>query len=159
MSTALPKSKVEEAIARLPKDLRDKARKMFHKTMPYRHGSETYARKHPELAVSASEKAFFYKLRRAGCSFREIEEIGHLYPNSGNDAYRIYHQYEDERKGKGRLSKQKPRHSKTELRSFVKAYAEQRKPKQVIAEFKEIIAVLSSKKKASISSATAAAVS
>ncbi len=98
MSTALPKEKVEQAINRLRPELRRLARRWFHRTWNgspfYRHGSDAFARKYPEMEVTPEQRALMFELQQEGCSYREIEEIMHLYPNSGNDAYRCVKQHE-----------------------------------------------------------------
>lgn len=98
-STALPKEKVEQAIDRLQPDLRRLARRWFHRThdgqpYPYRHSSEQHARQNPDFGVTNEQRALMFELKSEGCSFREIEEIMHLYPESGNDAYRAVKHWE-----------------------------------------------------------------
>jgi len=150
MSTALPKDKVEQTIDRLRPELRRIARRWFHRTLNgdpfYRHGSDAFARKHPEFAVTPEQRAFMYELQQEGCSYREIEEILHLYPNSGNDAYRCVNQHNELiAAGVAPQSiriKRKPRLTAAQLKKMVSTFVP-RTPKEQ-AEYREIVAIVNS---------------
>lgn len=89
MSKALEKKKVVKAIkTKLAGRLQHVAMAWLKKKMPYRHGSKAYAKAYPKRMVDVHQKTLMLKMKRKGCSFREIEETFHLRPASGNDAYR-----------------------------------------------------------------------
>lgn len=89
MSKPLPKQKVFQALEeKLSGRLKFLALKWFFSQVPYRRGSDLYARRHPETKVDASQMDLMVKMKENGLSFMEIEEVMHLTPASGNDAYR-----------------------------------------------------------------------
>lgn len=162
MSTALPKEKVEQAIDRLRPELRRLARRWFHKTLngdryPYRHGSDSFARGNPELAVTPEQRALMYELNQEGCSFREIEEIMHLAPNSGNDAYRCCQQHETLLAAgmapQPLRIKRKPRLTAGQLKKMVEGFVPRTQKEQ--AEYREIVAIVQTKVKKTKEIATA----
>jgi len=147
MSTALPSAKVEQAIDRLQPDIRRLARRWFHKTFNgqpfYRHGSDQFAKKEPAIAVTPEQRAFMYELKQDGCSYREIEEILHLCPASGMDAYRCVKQHESllvEGKAPKIFKRRKPRLSANVLKQMVATF----KPKseKEKTEYRQIIQIV-----------------
>jgi hypothetical protein len=94
MSIKLARPKVMEQIDKLPKTQRRLAIQRLESALPRRrHGSPEYARQHPSLAVTMKEKLEMVELHKRhgsqkGLSFRALEEVYHLIPNSGNDAQR-----------------------------------------------------------------------
>jgi len=166
MSTALPRQAVEKAIDKLAKpELRRWCRRMYHKVLElkehgklkkkgvdqpdgnwYRLESETFARRMPELAITADDRAKMHELHNVhNCSFREIEEIFHLSPQSGNAASRGCNKHSD---GKRLVKsiKTKPRMTKAMFVSIAKDYLKQQKPNRAKAVFKEIEAILAKRK-------------
>lgn len=171
MSTALPRQVVEKAISiKLAKreDLRRWARKMYFKVLEvkehgklkkkgvdqpdgnwYRLESDTFARKctaagRPELAISSEDRSRMYELHKLGCSFREIEEIFHLSPQSGNGAQRGCDHHAAMLKmgaGKGKV-KVRSRMTKAMFVNIAKNFLTRQKPKKAKAVFKEIEAIL-----------------
>lgn len=81
---------IKENIMILPAELRRKARKHLRKSFDgqQRHGSECFARKHPELAVTDEERADMALMIAHGAHYRPVEGIFHLAPCNGNDVYR-----------------------------------------------------------------------
>lgn len=166
MSTALPRQAVEKAISKLTRpSLRQWARRTYFKTLEvkehgklkrkgidqpdgnwYRLESETFARKCPDLAITEEDRAKMFELHKLGCSFREIEEIFHLSPQSGNGAQRGCNRHEEMLKvgasGKKGKIKVKSRMTKAMFVSIAKNFLKQQKPQRAKAVFKEIEAIL-----------------
>lgn len=90
----LTRAKVLAQIHRLP--AREKGGAMERLMCPRRrrHGSDAYARAHPLDAVREKEKLLMRRLHKLGLSFRALEEVFRLIPNSGNDAQRCVREAE-----------------------------------------------------------------
>jgi hypothetical protein len=88
MSTKLSREKAAVAVAQLPSELRVKARSWMKKRVMDRYGSGTFNSRHPQRAVTERQKLLMRELHNAGLSFRVIERVMHLVPNSGNGAQR-----------------------------------------------------------------------
>jgi hypothetical protein len=88
MSTKLEKSKASLAVTKLPSGLRVKARNWLGKRVMDRYGSGSFLSRCPQRAVSDQQKVLMRDFHRAGLSFRVIERVMHLVPNSGNGAQR-----------------------------------------------------------------------
>lgn len=164
MSTALPRQAVEKAISKLRPNLRQWARRTYLRVLEvkehgklkkkgidqpdgnwYRLESETFARKCPDLAITAEDRARMFELHKLGCSFREIEEIFHLSPQSGNGAQRGCNRHEEMIKigaGKKGKIKVKSRMTKAMFVNIAKNFLRQQKPQRAKAVFKEIEAIL-----------------
>ena len=166
MSTALPRQTVEKAIQKIANpSLRRWAREMFHRVIKvkehgkikrrgidqqagnwYRYGSDQKGRGYaeagmPEMAVTPEDRAKMHELHKLGCSFREIEEIFHLYPQSGNGAQRCCDQHAEVRSGSKKL-RVKSRMTKAMFIGIAKNFLKQQKPNKAKAVFKEIEAIL-----------------
>lgn len=132
----------------------------------YRHGSEHYAnlcakiprgkivpkpKEHSavlgsDIAITAEDKARMWELNvKEKRSFREIEEIFHLSPQSGNDAQRCCREHAKLIRlgvASKRGMKIKPRMSKATFVSIAKNFLKRQRPQRAKAVFKEIEAIL-----------------
>lgn len=101
----LPKERVEAAISTLSGSVRRRAARWYHSTVSYRdkktgrtehgrRGSESFAAKYPDIAVTPKQDAFMWELHNHyGLSFREVEAIMKLRANQGNDAQRCINRH------------------------------------------------------------------
>jgi len=144
MSEPLPRKKVEEAIERLPKALREKAAEWYNTKMPYRHGSDFYGRHHPKHQVTDEQRKFMWQLRKHKMSYRTIEEIMHLKAASGNDALRCITQYEQRGKSSSTQIERKPRMTLAQLSRLAQQYAKA-EPAKTKAAFKPVMEIFSNK--------------
>lgn len=105
-SKKLTPEKVLEAIWGLPAELRSDARSMLKKELADRQGSEKWIREHPKATpVTKAQKIKMALMHQHGASFRSLEAIYHLIPNSGNGAQRCVEQglqYLKEKAGKSK---------------------------------------------------------
>lgn len=151
--TELPKDKVEAALDGLPEELRRKARRWYHRTIdekdrhgerkayPYRHGSDQYGKDHSEFAVDDEQRELMFDLNQEGCSFREVEAIMHLIPNSGNDAQRCINKHIEALAAQGKLNfkpKAKGRVSRAQALNIVKTYVRHANPAKAKAIYKAV---------------------
>lgn len=83
----LPHEKVASAIQELPVRLRRVATQQFRRRT-LRHGSDEFGETHPKIAIKPEDRRIMDEMKRAGMSFRAIEDAWRLFPNSGNDAQR-----------------------------------------------------------------------
>lgn len=101
-SKKLQEQKVMENIWKLPSELRGKAKNWLKKKVQDRHGSESWAEEHPEaLPVTDQQCVLMKRMHDKGVSFRALESIFHLIPNSGNDAQRCVRRAEELEKQNG----------------------------------------------------------
>lgn len=158
MSVPLPKKKVEDAIQRVPdKKFRELFFEMFHKKIPYRHGSDYYGRHHPKHAVTDEERRLMTIARnRFKLSFRTIEEIFHLKAASGNDAQRQIDSFEEVHGKKGTKVARAPRMSLAAISRIAEEYARSN-PSKAKAAFKPVMELFNSKKKKARTAATVSA--
>lgn len=150
MSIPLSKKKVEAAIDKLPKGLQAKAKAMFHSRMELRHGSPAYARTHKN-GVSDEQGKFAVELRKHDLSFREIEGVLKLHPNSGNGAYRLVQAFNGSKKKKAVTATAKvmrqPVLSARQFKALAKRFV-QNNPKAAKSVFKEVVLVKKGRKMA-----------
>jgi hypothetical protein len=146
MSTPLPKKRVEEALERLPSRLRKEAEVLWHRKMKDRYPSDEYNEQHPRTAVTPDQVKLMVDLRKANLSFREIESIAHLIPNSGMGSYRVIRAYEEAHGIHHRATRRRsPRLSLSQIVRAAKDYAA-KKPAKVKAAFQPIIEMLKGKR-------------
>lgn len=94
------KESIEAAIQKLSPILQRLARKFYEKNIRPRSGA-VFNDVAPERSslITSYQRQLMASLHEHGVSFREIEEIMHLYPTNGNAAYRQIRKYkEDKRK-------------------------------------------------------------
>jgi len=155
MSIALPRERLEAALAKLPARWRSPVESIWRKEMRYRKSSELYANKYARLETklkgeglsrsqvaerlekrgygpppTVEERALALRIREF-LSYREIEEFLHLKPQSGNDAQRLCNSERE------RHRKPRTRMTTKEFRKLAEQFAAT-KPTKAKAVFKKI---------------------
>jgi hypothetical protein len=149
MSTPLSRMKVIAAIDKLPKVLREQVRSIHTSNISLRHGSPSYAKKHRN-GLTEEDAKLMVQCRKADMSFREIEGAFKLFPNSGNDAYRVINAFNGAKKRKAPVATAKvvrqPILSTREFKALAKRFA-QNNPKAAKTVFKEVVLVKKTSRK------------
>lgn len=106
VSKKLGREKVLEAIFNAPKGMRPKLKRLLNAQIKDRQASDEWIKAHPEVKpVTRAQKMEMARLHDENdVSFRALESIYHLVPNSGMGAYRCVLEGRQMRKNKEKVA-------------------------------------------------------